>query len=124
MQAGIRSAPATGTDSVHGGDDDDIIREDGTDIEDFSTGGNIIQRIGGDTLHGDSGNDNIQGGTGHDLIYGDRGDDTLDGGEHDDFLDGGAGIDTLRGGTATTGCKSTMREIRSSKRLVAVQTRC
>jgi serralysin len=88
----------SGTDSVHGGDGDDIIREDATDITTIGIGGQLFQRIGGDTLRGDSGNDDIQGGTGHDKIYGDRGNDALDGGEHNDLLDGGDGTDTMRGG--------------------------
>jgi len=88
----------SGTDSVHGGDGDDIIREDATDISTVSIGGHLVQRIGGDTLRGDSGNDDIQGGTGNDQIYGDRGNDTLNGGEHNDLLDGGDGTDAMNGG--------------------------
>jgi Ca2+-binding RTX toxin-like protein len=62
-----------GTDTITGGDEDDVI-------------------IGG------AGNDNLAGGGGNDLIFGRHGNDTLVGGEGNDTLWGGVGSDSVDGG--------------------------
>ncbi len=68
MFAGVGDIPATGPDTIDGGD-------------------------GNDTILGNVGNDSLIGGTGNDYIDGAYEDDTILGGEGDDTLYGGDGVD-------------------------------
>lgn len=94
--------------SIHGGNNNDVIRVTGAN---WVSGGNGDDKIygsdGAQWLRGDQGDDLITGGDGKDRIWGGAGDDTLHGGHGadsiwgnsgDDVLHGGLGIDQLSGG--------------------------
>lgn len=106
--AGDDSIYYTGTDSIHGGDGDDLI-------------GMNLSLAGSSTVYGDDGNDTILagayndslfGGDGNDSILGASGDDTISGEANDDYIydiegsnsiDGGAGNDTIIGSGVING---------------------
>ena len=83
--------PASATQYVFGGKDDDPI--DGGQLGDHLYGG-----LGDDTLRGNDGGDYLEGNGGVDMLYGDAGEDTLVGGAGDDRLRGGYGNDTYIAG--------------------------
>lgn len=89
--ASVLEAEAGGSDTLFGGDGDDIL--DGGDGNDSLFGGNDD-----DTLYGGDGNDKLVGDNGSDKLYGGNGDDVLDGGTGRDHLFGGEGNDILTGG--------------------------
>ncbi|MCB1371582.1 MAG: M10 family metallopeptidase C-terminal domain-containing protein, partial [Rhodobacteraceae bacterium] len=76
---------------------------DGTDGNDFWTGGAFNDRLNGgdgnDRLRGMEGEDRLRGGNGDDFLDGSAGDDFLWGDAGNDILAGWTGIDTMRGGT-------------------------
>ncbi len=99
-----------GSDADEDYPDDDIVAQifnpkifDGTDGDDFWTGGAFIDRINGgdgnDRLRGMEGEDRIRGGNGDDFLDGSEGDDFLWGDAGNDILAGWTGIDTMTGGT-------------------------
>ncbi|HMQ95118.1 MAG TPA: calcium-binding protein [Amaricoccus sp.] len=76
---------------------------DGTDGDDFWTGGAFNDRLNGgdgnDRLRGMEGEDRLRGGNGDDFLDGSEGDDFIWGDAGNDILAGWTGIDTMRGGT-------------------------
>ena len=85
--------------SLQGADQNDIIK--GFSHADIMAGGAGNDKLygydGNDVLQGDSGNDGLYGGKGNDELYGGDGDDELDGSDGDDIIVGGKGDDYLEG---------------------------
>jgi Ca2+-binding RTX toxin-like protein len=72
-----------GDDRLVGGDGNDFIYED-------------VSEMGDDVMIGGRGNDSLVGGHGHDKLYGGRGKDAMMAKDSlRDFVDGGAGVDTF-----------------------------
>ncbi|HPG21494.1 MAG TPA: calcium-binding protein [Amaricoccus sp.] len=99
-----------GSDADEDYPDSDIVAQifnpkifDGTDGNDFWTGGAFNDRLNGgdgnDRLRGMEGEDRLRGGNGDDFLDGSAGDDFLWGDAGNDILAGWTGIDTMRGGT-------------------------
>lgn len=97
------------SDTIRGGDDDDIIIGEagddklyGDDGSDTMSGGvgqdQIFGDEGDDLLRGGDDGDRLKGGDGNDVLFGDDGDDRVEGSDGQDTLTGGAGDDTLLGG--------------------------
>ncbi|MBO6603498.1 MAG: Hint domain-containing protein [Roseicyclus sp.] len=89
---GLVDNGAAGSDTLDGGDGDDLILGNGGD--DLLRGG-----AGDDTVEGGDGDDELRGNTGDDVIDGGAGNDSMGGAEGDDTIMGGAGEDTLTGGS-------------------------
>ena len=122
---GHTEATLPGSDTVNGGDGNDILfgdlvsfngiagegyqamqafvaKETGVDVSKVSTS-NVHQYItehyqAFDLSGAHDGNDTLLGGAGNDILFGSGGNDLLDGGKGNDILLGGSGNDTLIGG--------------------------
>ncbi|WP_426232645.1 LapA family giant adhesin [Pseudomonas sp. TWP3-2] len=122
---GHTEATLPGSDTVNGGDGNDILfgdlvsfngiagegyqamqafvaKETGVDVSKVTTS-NVHQYItehyqAFDVSGAHDGNDTLLGGAGNDILFGAGGNDTLDGGKGNDILLGGTGNDTLMGG--------------------------
>jgi hypothetical protein len=112
--------------TVHGTNDDDVLRgTPGDDVIDAEGGNDDIQAgegndvicggpgddtvrggRGNDTILGGGGADNLLGASGRDSLIGGAGADVIGGGPEDDLLAGGAGTDHLEGGFGTDTCKA------------------
>ncbi|MGE6171439.1 VCBS domain-containing protein, partial [Aeromonas media] len=87
------------SDTLYGGDGNDILFGQGGDDFLYGGAGNdiLFGGSGNDTLYGESGNDILSGGSGNDTLYGGTGNDVLSGGLGNDILVGGLGNDILKG---------------------------
>ncbi|MHC8392103.1 retention module-containing protein [Pseudomonas sp. LB3P93] len=122
---GHTEATMPGSDTVNGGDGNDILfgdlvsfngiagegyqaiqafvaKETGVDVSKVSTS-NVHQYItehysAFDVSGAHDGNDTLLGGAGNDILFGSGGNDLLDGGKGNDILLGGSGNDSLMGG--------------------------
>ncbi|MHC8330001.1 retention module-containing protein [Pseudomonas sp. LB1P83] len=122
---GHTEATMPGSDTVNGGDGNDILfgdlvsfngiagegypaiqafvaKESGVDVSKVSTS-NVHQYItehysAFDVSGAHDGNDTLLGGAGNDILFGSGGNDLLDGGKGNDILLGGTGNDSLMGG--------------------------
>lgn len=85
--------------TIHGGDGDDLIKGYNQHDTLYGDAGNDIIKgyAGNDTLYGGDGKDYLFGSGGHDALYGGSGNDTLRGGSGNDTLNGGGGRDKLFG---------------------------
>ncbi|MGF6129012.1 hypothetical protein QF019_004236 [Pseudomonas frederiksbergensis] len=123
---GHTEATLPGSDTVNGGDGNDILfgdlvsfngiagegyqamqafvaQQTGVDVSKVTTS-NVHQFItehytAFDVSGAHDGNDTLLGGSGNDILFGSGGNDTLDGGKGNDILLGGTGNDTLMGGS-------------------------
>ncbi|MFJ7797058.1 LapA family giant adhesin, partial [Pseudomonas sp. NPDC096950] len=123
---GHTEATLPGSDTVSGGDGNDILfgdlvsfngiagegyqamqafvaQQTGVDVSKVTTS-NVHQFItehytAFDVSGAHDGNDTLLGGAGNDILFGSGGNDTLDGGKGNDILLGGTGNDTLMGGS-------------------------
>ncbi|RON15409.1 large adhesive protein [Pseudomonas brassicacearum] len=123
---GHTEATQPGSDTVNGGDGNDILfgdlvsfngiagegyqamqafvaQQTGVDVTKVTTS-NVHQFITEhytvfDVSGAHDGNDTLLGGTGNDILFGSGGNDSLDGGKGNDILLGGSGNDTLMGGS-------------------------
>ena len=108
-------ASGTGSRTVIGTPDDDVILGSARDDTIVAGGGNdticgmggrdvINGGAGADVINGGAGDDTLQGGSANDNLAGDVGNDVVAGNDGDDLLNGGDGSDRARGGLGTDSC--------------------
>jgi hypothetical protein len=95
----VRKAPAPGSCTIRGTDDDDrLVGTRKRDVICGLDGDDVIRGLGGnDVIRGGDGRDRIRGGRGRDRLYGGRGNDRISGQSGADRLVGGSGRDRLYG---------------------------
>jgi Ca2+-binding RTX toxin-like protein len=83
-----------GSDTVNGGEQDDVMTGDNATIADNAAADGMLVTL---RLDGKGTGDTLNGNNGDDRMYGQAGDDTINGGNNNDVAEGNAGKDTING---------------------------